>query len=180
MSFQNLPGQLLALFLGWVFTLYIQHLSNRRTEALKRKDMIINRLDELPDWVEGEVGKEKYKPELTEEAYTGLILQIELRVNQFNSHVGKNRPAIDTQKLAALRDIDFFDQESLEKLSYEVRSISSSLIEHIELKCDSIYFNNSWLCRINNFVYDLHGVTAGLLIIIFSLLLGKIITFVFF
>lgn len=180
MNFQNLPGQLLALFLGWVFTLYIQHLSNRRTEALKRKDGIINRLDDLPDWVEGEIGKEKYQPELTEEAYTGLLLQIELRINQFNSHVGEKRPSIDTQRLAALRDIDFFDNDSLDKLPYEVRSTSSSLIEHIELKCDSIYFNNSWLRRINNFVHDLHGVATGLLAIILALLLGRLISLIFF
>lgn len=57
MNFQNLPGQLIVLLIGWAFTLYLQYNANRRAEALKRKDKIIDRLDNLSSWVEDEVEK---------------------------------------------------------------------------------------------------------------------------
>lgn len=164
MNFQNLPPTLMALLLGWLFTLYVQHVSNRRTEALKRKDKIIDKLDDLAGWVDGEISKDDYDPAYTEEAYTGLLLHVELRANQFNKHVG--REAINVGKIAELRDLDFFNVASLSRLPYQVRAISSQLVEDIELACDSIYFSNSLLRRIRLFVHEMYGVVIALLALI--------------
>lgn len=178
MSFQNLPAQLTALLLGWLFTLYLQHVSNRRTEALKRKDKIIDKLDDLADWVEGETTKDEFDPSYTEEAYSGLILQIELRINQFNSHVG--RDAIKADQIAALRDVDFFNEGGLGRLPYDVRSTASVLVEHIELSCDSIYFNKTLLRRMGGFLAELYGVIVSLVALILLFVLIKVLSWVFF
>lgn len=178
MSFQNLPAQLTVLLLGWLFTLYLQHVSNRRTEALKRKDKIIDKLDDLADWVEDETTKDGFNPGYTEEAYSGLILQIELRVNQFNSHV--RRDAIKAEQIAALRDIDFFNATGLERLPYDVRSTASTLVEQIELACDSIYFNKTFLRRMGGFLAELYGVIVSFVALILLFVLIKVLSWAFF
>lgn len=101
MNFQNLPGQLIVLLIGWAFTLYLQYNANRRAEALKRKDKIIDRLDNLSSWVEDEVEKKNFDASRAEEAYTGLMLELELRVNQFNGHVRAS--IVDIERVGELR-----------------------------------------------------------------------------
>jgi len=176
MSFQNLPTQLTALLLGWMFTLYLQYVANRRTEALKRKEKIIDKLDALPDWVESEVSKNNFSATDTEEAFGGILLHIELRINQFNAHVGS--VVIDSGKIASLRDVDFFEECGLEKLSYIVRAHSSQLIEEIELKCNKLYFADSLLRRIISFLEELYGVIVAVVAIIFVVLLGYLVNFI--
>lgn len=89
MNFENLPGQLLALALGWSFTVFIQNRSNRRAEALKRKDKIIDKLEDLADWVESEIGKDDFSSVRTESTFAGLVTQIEVRIGHLNRHIEK-------------------------------------------------------------------------------------------
>lgn len=178
MSFQNLPTQLAALFLGWLFTIYLQYLANRRTEALKRKDKIIDRLDDLTGWVESEVSKTPFNASYAEEAYSGLLLHLELRVNQFNAHVG--RRAISTDKIGLLRSVDFFNAAGLPRVAYDVRGISSEFIEHIELECDAIYFSKSLRNRIGGFLAELYGVIVGLVALLVFLLFARAVVWAFF
>ena len=169
MNFQNLPGQLIVLLIGWAFTLYLQYNANRRAEALNRKDKIIDRLDNLSSWVEDEVEKKNFDASRAEEAYTGLMLELELRVNQFNGHVRAS--IVDIERVGELRGLDFFVASGRDELSYKARALASQIVEEIELGCDDLYFNRSVLGRINNFLYELSGVAFGLLsILIFSLL----------
>ena len=169
MNFQNLPGQLIVLLIGWAFTLYLQYNANRRAEALKRKDKIIDRLDNLSSWVEDEVEKKNFNASRAEEAYTGLMLELELRVNQFNGHVRAS--IVDIERVGELRGLDFFVASGRDELSYKARALASQIVEEIELGCDDLYFNRSVLGRINNFLYELSGVAFGLLsILIFTLL----------
>ncbi|WP_296230389.1 hypothetical protein [Pseudomonas sp. UBA4617] len=173
MNFQNLPGQLLVLLFGWMFTLYLQHNSNRRTEALKRKDKIVDRLGDLAGWVDDEVTKSNFKPTLSETAYTGLLLELELRIKQFNGHVGSE--IISLTSLGKLRGIDFFDEIGREELTYQVRELASEIVEEIELGCNELYFNNSLLYRVKFFMQDLKGIVVGLLaLILFVVLVGVI------
>lgn len=170
MNFQNLPGQLIVLLIGWGFTLYLQYNANRRAEALKRKDKIIDRLDNLSSWVEDEVEKKNFNASRAEEAYTGLMLELELRVNQFNGHVRAS--IVDIERVGELRGLDFFVASDRDGLSYKARALASQIVEEIEMGCDDLYFNRSGrLGRINKFLYELSGVAFGLLsILIFTLL----------
>ncbi|MHA6127162.1 hypothetical protein ACX3YD_13370 [Pseudomonas fluorescens group sp. PF-1] len=169
MNFQNLPGQLIVLLIGWMFTLYLQYNANRRAEALKRKDKIIDRLDDLASWVEDEVGKENFKASRAEEAYTGLMLELELRVNQFNGHV--RTAIVDIEMVGALRDLDFFEESGRDELSYKARALASQIVEKIEMGCDDLYFSRSVLHRINRFLYELSGVAFGMLSLFIFILL---------
>ncbi len=169
MSFQNLPGQLIVLLIGWAFTLYLQYNANRRAEALKRKDKIIDRLDNLSSWVEDEVEKKNFNPGRAEEAYTGLMLELELRVNQFNNHVRTS--IVDIERVGKLRGLDFFVVPGRDELSYKARALASQIVEEIEMGCDDLYFSRSMLGRINKFLYELSGVAFGLLsLLLFTLL----------
>lgn len=173
MSFQNLPAQLTALLLGWMFTLYLQYVANRRTEALKRKEKIIDKLDDLSDWVESEISKDNFSATDTEEAFGGILLHIELRINQFNAHVGQ--AVIDSGKIASLRDVDFFEASGLKKLPYIVRAHSSQLIEEIELECNKLYFADSLLRRVMSFLAELYGVIVAIVALILAVLLGYLV-----
>lgn len=170
MNFQNLPGQLIVLLVGWMFTVYLQYNANRRAEALKRKDKIIDRLDNLSSWVEDEVAKANFDASRAEEAYTGFMLELELRVNQLNGHVRTS--LVDIAMVGALRDLDFFEESGRDELSYKARALASQIVEKIELGCDELYFSSSALSRVNRFLYELSGVAFGLLsILIFTLLI---------
>lgn len=169
MSFQNLPGQLIVLLIGWAFTLYLQYNANRRAEALKRKDKIIDRLDNLSSWVEDEVEKKNFNASRAEEAYTGLMLELELRVNQFNDHVRAS--IVDIERVGKLRGLDFFVASGRDELSYKARALASQIVEEIEMGCDDLYFSRSMLGRINRFSYELSGVAFGLLSLLFFTLL---------
>ncbi|MDC6382798.1 hypothetical protein BW687_021765 [Pseudomonas graminis] len=173
MNLENLPAQLIGLFAGWLFTIYLQHNANRRTEALKRKDKIIDRLDGLVSWVESETKKDNYNPDRAEEAYTGLLLELDLRVAQFNAHV--RSVIVTSEMVGALRDVDFFDVAGKVELSYRVRRFASQIVERIELGCDDLYFSRSFLHRVNNFFYELSGLAAGLNILASLLLIAWLV-----
>lgn len=162
MSFQNLPAQLTVLFLGWVFTLYLQSRSNHRAEAIKRKDRIIDKLDELASWSEAQTTKDNFSASKTEEAFSELLLHIELRMNHLNQHIGGNEPTFLTQDLSPLRNINFF-QSDLTSIPYEVHSSASHIIEAIEIKSTEVFFSGSILKKIESVIHEIHGVFFGLL-----------------
>jgi hypothetical protein len=162
MNWQNLPGQLLALFLGWSFTVYFQYVSNRRAEALKRKDKIIDKLDDLSGWIESEISKEDFSLTDTETSYSGMVSHIELRVRQLNSHVG--RQILDPNELSILREIEIHSSlEFNKRLPYVVREASSDVIERVEAECDREYFGQrGFLQFLNNYIQDLAGILMTL------------------
>ncbi|EOE8063715.1 hypothetical protein ACMWRE_000906 [Pseudomonas aeruginosa] len=175
MSFQNLPVTIIGLLAGWMFTIYLQRRANHRAEALKRKDKLIDKLEDLSDWVEGEISKVDFNPSNTERSYTGLLTQVEIRIRQLNAHVRKD--VIDPSALLELRDVDFFaDKETLPGLPYDIRDEASDVIERIEEACDKFFFKSSLLCKAESVFDELKGVIAGLGVVILVLLLGKLIT----
>lgn len=136
----KVPIQFWALLLGWMFTLYLQRLSNRRTEALKRKDKLIDKVESLVEWVEDEVAKDGFSAADAETSYTSLLTHIELRIHQFNTHV--RRDVLSVELLAELRRIDFFAESGLGRYPFIVRDTAFELIDHIELKCNQLYFED--------------------------------------
>ncbi|WP_460410095.1 MULTISPECIES: hypothetical protein [unclassified Pseudomonas] len=163
MNFQNLPAQLIILLCGWSFTLYLDHRSKHRAEAIKRKDYIISKIDDIADWLDSEVSKDNFQPARTESSLAGMITQIELKMVQFNSHV--KTELLDPSRLSTLRDINLeprlnteseantvakietsqdgiskAEKNDLSSIYYEMRDLSSDLIENIESSCNSYFF----------------------------------------
>lgn len=174
----DVPVQFWALLAGWSFTLYLQSRSNRRAEALKRKDKIIDKIDGLVEWVQDEVNKDSFSSEDAETCYTSLLTQIELRTHQFNAHVKLDLLSIGS--LARLREIDFFEKNELNRYPFIVRDIAFDFIDDIEIKCNELYFGGGGFVNrvkrfFNVFIAEWVGVFVGLLSLI---LLGLLIDFV--
>jgi|SRR5690606_3941436 len=170
----NLPGQLIALTLGWAFTLYLQNRVNRRTEAIKRKDKLVDKIEALSGWIDQEVKKEKFDPNLTESAYTARISQIEIRATQLNRHIGTQ--ILDTSSLSKLRDVDFFCEQT-HGIPYLISEAAADIIENIEESCDEIYFKNKgFLEKLNSIIHELKGIAFALLVILMTMWLGFILT----
>ncbi|MFK8331373.1 hypothetical protein M2D63_015305 [Pseudomonas sp. BJa5] len=156
MNFQNLPAQLIILLFGWSFTLYLDRRSKHRTEAIKRKDYIVSKIEDIADWLDDEVNKDHFQPARTESTLAGLITQIELKMVQFNSHVKKD--LLEPSDLSKLRDINLEPIEAenaeggtadeseennkpdLSHIYYQMRDLSSDLIENIESRCNLYFF----------------------------------------
>lgn len=166
----EVPIQFWALLLGWMFTLYLQRLSNRRAEALKRKDKLIDKIEGLVEWVEGEVSKEKFSAADAETSYTSLLTHIELRIHQFNAHVRSN--VIGVELLGELRRIDFFAKSGLDRYPFVVRDTAFELIDHIELKCNQLYFEDGDIVeRVRRKFMTFASDWAGAAFALFSLIL---------
>jgi methyl-accepting chemotaxis protein len=163
MNLDNLPGQLLALMLGWSFTVFIQNRSNRRAEALKRKDKIVDKLEDVSDWVDGEISKANFSFNQTETSYSGMISQIEVRINQLNNHVG--RDIFDSSLIARLREIEIFESaEDNAQVPYKIREAASDIIENIEACCDAEYFGKrGFLSVVNDYYSSLKGIAMALI-----------------
>ena len=162
MNFQYLPAQLMVLLLGWMFTLYLQGRSNHRAESIRRKDRIIDKLDELAAWAENQTTKENFSPSQVEESFSELLLHIELRMNHLNQHINHKEPSFKTQSLSPLRDVDFFS-ENLNPIPYHVHSHASHIIEDIEIKSAEIFFSNSMIHKTKLMIYEVHGILFGLI-----------------
>lgn len=156
MNFQNLPAQLIILLFGWSFTLYLDRRSKHRAEAIKRKDNIVSKIEDIADWLDDEVTKDNFQPARTESALAGLLTQIELKMVQFNLHVRRN--LLDPSDVSKLRDISLEpndenkptgdtpvnegnpDPGDYSHIYYKMRDLSSDLIESIEGSCDGYFF----------------------------------------
>jgi hypothetical protein len=181
MNFDNAPAQMIALVLGWSFTVYLQYRSNRRAESLKRKDKIVDKLEELADWVESEIEKENFSSVNTETTYSGMISQIEGRISQLNNHVG--REIFDGTKLSALRDVEIHTEaHANNETPYKIREEVADIVEHIEVCCDAEYFSRKgfWAnikggaLLLNDYTRSFRG---GVLALIFLLLFFAIYQF---
>ena len=164
MNFQNLPAQLIILLCGWSFTLYLDRRAKHRAEAIKRKDYIISKIEDIADWLDKEISKDSFQPARTESSLAGMLTQIELKIIQFNSHVKKE--LLDPSKLSALRGVNLYQtvdtsnsnrdienaavtsnesakqepEHDLSFIYYEIRDHSSDLIEDIESNCNDYFF----------------------------------------
>lgn len=169
MNWENLPGQMLALLLGWSFTVFIQHRANRRAEALKRKDKIVDKLESIAGWVEDEVSKDSFSLTRTETSYSGIVSQIEVRIRQLNAHIGNN--IFDESLIAKLREIEIYESaDGNLDVPYKVREASSDIIENIEACSDSEYFGKKGVLSIlNDFVSSLHGIALVLICVLLFL-----------
>lgn len=173
----DVPVQFWVLFLGWSFTLYLQHRSNRRTEALKRKDKLIDKIEDLIEWVQDETKKVKFTASDAEICYTSFLTQIELRTHQFNTHVKSN--VLSVKFLSQLREIDFFASSGLDRYPFTVRDIAFEFIDHVEMACNDLYFGGAPLAKrinqyFNKFVPELTGVAFALLSLILLVFLFKL------
>jgi len=184
MNFQNLPAQVLILLCGWSFTLYLDRRSKHRAEAIKRKDNIISKIEDIADWLDKEISKDSFQPARTESSLAGMLTQIELKIVQFNSHV--KTELLDPSKLSALRNVNLYQtvdssgvkpasetsgeeppeadtgaEPDLSFIYYEVRDLSSDLIEEIENSCNTYLFPenrfpalpDNWLQHVAAFVF---------------------------
>ncbi|WP_440778717.1 hypothetical protein [Pseudomonas syringae] len=168
MNLDNLPGQLFALMLGWSFTVFIQNRANRRAEALKRKDKIVDKLESLADWVDGEISKDNFSGAQTETSYSGMISQIEVRINQLNSHIG--RSIFDISLLSKLREIEIYAvAENNIQTPYAIRETASDVIEEIETCCDAEYFGSQGkLALLNEYTSSFKGAILLLTVVLLS------------
>lgn len=171
---QNLPGQLLALVLGWSFTVFLQYVLSRRAEALKRKDKIIDKLEDLSSWIDSEISRDEFMSAQTETSYSGMISQIEVRIQQLNAHVRKE--IFNVNELSKLRGVEILDEQSGNKnLPYVVREAASDIIEAIEANCDEEYFGRKGFVQfLNNYIRELNGF---ILLMISALLLMAVAQF---
>ena len=176
MNFDNVPAQMIALVFGWSFTVYLQSRSNRRSESLKRKDKIIDKLEALADWVESEVGKDTFSSVNTETTYSGMISQIEVRIVQLNEHVG--REVFDGRQLLKLRDIEIHDLACANSQTpYKIREAVADIVEDIEMCCDEEYFSRQgflikvegWLAALNSYTYYFRGGVLALIMVLLFL-----------
>lgn len=120
---------------SWLLAVYLSYNSFKRSETYRAKDKIIDRLDKLQEWVAKEVKSVKDKNEQIKtmpviENYTASkITQIELRLSQFNSYVGKK--VVDETCVVKVRCIDFYEDD-LASITKNVNSAFSDVIETIE------------------------------------------------
>lgn len=176
MNFENAPAQLIALVFGWSFTVFLQYRSNRRAESLKRKDKIIDKLEALAGWVDSEIKKDNFSPGNTEITYSGMISQIEVRIEQLNKHVG--RDIFDGTKLARLRNIEIHaDFKANTDTPYVIREAAADIVESIEVCCDAEYFSRPgfWakskrlVFLLNDYVRAFRGGVLALIIVFLCL-----------
>jgi hypothetical protein len=141
MSFQNLPAQIIILLVGWVFTLYLDYRSKHRTEAIKRKDAIVSRIENLADWIDKEIAKTHFDATRLESSLAGNLTQTELKILQLNSHLKTD--LLDPSRLSAIRDIDVANKIIIPELSFKIRGASSDIIEYIEQASDKYFFQKN-------------------------------------
>lgn len=152
--FLNLPTALIALILGWLFTLRQQHKSNLRAEAIRRKDKIVDKIDKIIDWIEKQSTDEKVSDHHLEAGYSAFISQVEIRLCHLNTLV--NCDIVDLSFLVRLRSIDIAEDRT--DLPHRVREAASDLIEQLELSCSRLYFEKvTWLERLRRWVLELNA-----------------------
>lgn len=139
MNLANLPTQLFAIFLGWLFTLWLQQRANIKSEAIRKKDKLIDRVDKLADWAEKNTPVDMEDGALAEEIYSAMVSQIEIRTQNLYILLGdRNEPL---GMLAELRGVDIIDAGGHKENIKLLRITVISLIEVLELACDSRYFS---------------------------------------
>lgn len=170
MNFNNLPAQLIAIFLGWTFTLFIQRRANFRAEAIRKKDKLIDRIDKLVDWTSS-VCSEPPEP-ITEEIYTAYVTQIEMRIQNLDSLLREH--AVGTELIAKLRDIDVLGKSESDP-AIQIRLAAFDLIEALEIACHSRYFTEKPVWQIACYYPFFYAVTVVSISLLSVFTLAKMI-----
>lgn len=174
MSFSNLPSQLVAIFLGWVFTLFLQHRANVRAESIRKKDKIIERIDKLVEWAEKNTSCTIESRSDVEEIYSAMVSQVEIRIGNLDRLLKSH--SVPRGSLAELRSVDVLDTDRTGDSIKALRMAAVSLIEDLELACDARYFSrDTVLSRLNRAVHEMMGIAAGALALLFLFLLFRAI-----
>lgn len=175
MNFDNLPGQLVALMLGWSFTVYMQVRSNSRAEALKTRDKIVDKLEALSEWVEDEVEREDFSYSNFETGYSGLLSQIELKISNLNTHIGES--TVDATVLRDLREMEISeDKLNNQDLYLRVRHAAWNAIDSIDIASNEKFFmKKSKLVFFKEYVHAYYGVIVGALSILIVYYVGRMI-----
>lgn len=175
MKFESLPGQLIALMLGWSFTVYMQVRSNSRAEALKTREKVVDKLESLSDWVEDELEREEFQFSDFESGYAGLLSQIELKIVNLNTHIGLN--AVDVNVLRDLREMEIFEEAVNNKDLYlRVRHAAWNAIDSIEMASNEKFFmKKGVVAYFRDYVHTYYGVIVGALSILTVYYVGRII-----
>lgn len=160
MNFQNLPAQVIILLVGWAFTLMLDRKSKHRIEAIKRKDTIVSRIEDLADWIDKEVTKTQFDAVRLEASLAGNLTQTELKMVQLNLHLKKN--LLDPTKISVIRDIDISGAKLIHELSFSVRQASADVIEYIEKESNNYFFQENKLLTPTHFA-NLGAVLFGIL-----------------
>jgi len=175
MKFDNLPGQLIALMLGWSFTVYMQVRSNSRAEALKTREKIVDKLEALSEWVEDELKREEFFYSDFESGYAGLLSQIELKIVNLNAHIGEN--AVDATVLRDLREMEISEtKEDNDDLYLKVRHAAWNAIDSIDMTSNEKFFmKKGKLAFFKDYVHAYYGVIVGAFAILAVYYVGKTI-----
>lgn len=149
MNFQNLPAQVIILLFGWIFTLMLDRKSKHRTEAIKRKDTIVSRIEDLADWIDKEVAKTHFDAVRLETSLSGNLTQTELKMVQLNLHLRKD--LLDPSRIAVIRDIDISGAKLIHEVSFKIRQASADIIEYIEETSNNYFFQENKLLTPTHF-----------------------------
>jgi len=179
MNFSHLPSQLIAILLGWIFTLFLQYRANVRAESIRKKDKIIERIDKLVDWAEKSTAQIADNPNDVEEIYAAMVSQIEIRITNLNSLL---RPhSVQSGSLVQLRSVDILDADSSGEPIKQLRMAAVSLAEDLELACDSRYFSREPIpIKLKRHASELLGVAAAFLALLSLLALISAARYVLF
>ncbi|WP_122613673.1 hypothetical protein [Pseudomonas viridiflava] len=150
MNFQNLPAQVIILLIGWAFTLLLDRKSKHRTEAIKRKDTIVSRIEDLADWIDKEITKKNFDASRLEISLAGNLTQTEMKITQLNLHL--KRDLIDPARVSIIRDIDVTAIALLPDLPFKIRQASSDIIEYIEQEANDYFFKEKLHASVLNLV----------------------------
>lgn len=165
MNFSNLPGQIIAIIIGWAFTLWLQRKANTRSEAIRKKDKIIDRTDKVVDWAEKNIPFNPENAARVEEIYAAMISQIEIRVQNLYALLGNNENPLEA--IAELRAVDILGRNEHNETIKKLRLATIDLIEDLELACDTRYFVTPPLReRMKQYIYEMYGLIVALIALI--------------
>ncbi|KAA0696326.1 hypothetical protein DT594_02920 [Halopseudomonas laoshanensis] len=162
----------ITLVLGWIFVISKDHIALHRSEALKQKDSIIDKLEKLNDWLEKTVATKSSNASKIETLYSAKLSDIEIRITQINYHVKSE--IISSTILLPLRDLDFDLMSKNKQDEISNRSLLNTLnvCEKIHTTFHQYYFIDKGLIKTANKVFpELYGVAAGLLAILLFIFL---------
>lgn len=156
--------------LGWIYLLYLNNRTLRRSEISRLKDRLVDKIEKLePSYIEESDRLPTSDPLLLEHFLATKTTHIELRIAQLNHYIGTNIVPVD--KLLPLREFD-----TSEKDPSTLREIISDLIEQIEQCYDQHFVHRNFLARLwLTRKPEIFGAITALLIIVLGIETLKLI-----
>ncbi len=178
--------ELILLFLGWMFALSLSHSEHRRSESLRRKEKLIELSSSLNDWLDNQLQRDSFSSPRIEEYIAGKVTQIEFKINQLNSHIGKQVFTRDC--LADIRDIDvtccrLIDGELVnsDELIVQLRNAVFNFIEGVEAQYSQHFFSNKGLAgQLRYYIPEMSGFLVAILCLVGFLVFIKVVSSTFF